>query len=251
MARRPSSPDLARSIYLLWGHHPQPGRTGLRAATIVEAGISIADTDGLDALSMRRVADHLGVGAMSLYGHVPGKADLVALMVDTVCGEMYDDVDEARRIGDWRAALSLVAHRNWELYRRHPWMLDLPPGRPNLGPHTSRKYETEIRPLDGIGLTDLEMDGALTLLLSHVDSVARTYRNRSLGAEDGMTDEQWWAVVAPVLDQVMVDEDLAVAGRVGTAVGEEFNAASADPETALAFGLETILDGIQARIDRP
>lgn len=250
MARRPSAPDLARNIYLLWGHHPAPGRTGLRVDTIVDAGISIADADGLGAVSMRRVADQLGVGTMSLYGHVPTKTDLVDLMVDTVYGEMYDDVDEARGAGDWRAALTLVARRNWELYRRHAWMLDLPTDRPVLGPHSSRKYETEIRPLDGIGLTDLEMDGALTLVLSHVASTARAGRSGWTATDAGMSDAQWWAVVAPVLDQVMVDEDLHVAGRVGTTVGEHYNAASADSETALAFGLETILDGIQARIER-
>lgn len=250
MARRPSSPDLARSIYLLWGHHPSPGRSGLTVAAIVDAGIAIADAEGLDAVSMRKVADQLGVGAMSLYGHVPAKTDLVDLMVDAVYGEMYDDVDDARRVGDWRAAMGFVARQNWTLYRRHPWLLDVRFVHPPLGPHASRKYEAEIRPLDAIGLTDLEMDAAMTLILSHVDSTARAHRPRA--ADDvGMSDAQWWAVVAPVLDQVVVDEDLTVSERVGTTVGEEFQAASADAETALAFGLETILDGIQTRVDRP
>lgn len=188
---------------------------------------------------------------MSLYSHVPGKDDLVDLMTDTAYGELYDDLDEARNAGDWRDAMHLVAERNWELYRRHPWLLERRSALPLVGPHASRKYETEIRPLDGIGLTDLEIDGALSLVLSHVESTARAYLDATRTKDDsGMSDAQWWAIVAPVLEQVMVDEDLHVSGRVGTAVGQAFNAASADPETALAFGLETILDGIQARIDR-
>lgn len=252
MARRYSSPDLARSVYLLWGHHPTPGRTGLRVSTIVGAGIAIADADGLDAVSMRRVAEHLGVGAMSLYGHVPGKTDLVALMVDAVFADLYDDdVEAANRIGDWRTAMRFVAQRTWDLYRHHPWLLDLRPERTTMvGPHASRRYETELRPLDGIGLSDLEMDAALTLIHGHVESSARAHRDLSRTTDDsGMSDAEWWAVAEPILGQVMIDDELQVASRVGAAVGAEFNAARS-PEYAFDFGLEAILDGIQARIDR-
>lgn len=248
MVRRSPAPDLARSIYLLWGHHPNPGRSGLSVTAIVRAGIEIADADGLDAVSMRKVASHLGAGAMSLYAYVPGKDELTALMVDSVYGELYDDVDAATNAGDWRAAMKFVAAQNWAIYQRHPWLLDLVSTRPNLGPNISRKYETELRPLDGIGLSDVEMDAALTLVLGHVDSAARARRSTTRAqAESGMTDAEWWGVVGPVLSQVMVDEDLPTAGRVGSAVGAQFNSAYS-PEHALTFGLDTILDGIQARI---
>ncbi|MFD8492903.1 TetR/AcrR family transcriptional regulator [Amycolatopsis sp. NPDC059657] len=245
MTRRSPAPDLARSVYLLWGHHPAPGRSGLTVSAIVGAGIEIADADGLEAVSMRKVADHLGVGAMSLYGHVPGKEDLTALMVDSVIGELYDgDVEAA----DWRAAMKYVASRNWALYERHPWLLDARSTRLALGPNISRKYETELRPLDGIGLSDVEMDAALTLVLTHVESTARVHRSTTRTRTDsGMSDAEWWRVVAPVLEQVMAGEDLALSARVGGAVGAEFNAAE-NPEHALAFGLDTILDGIAARL---
>ncbi|MDA8371208.1 MAG: TetR/AcrR family transcriptional regulator [Nocardiopsaceae bacterium] len=251
MARRSPAPDLVRSIYLLWGHHPSPGRSGLTVSAIVRAGIEIADAAGLDAVSMRKVADHLGAGTMSLYAYVPSKDDLTALMADAVYAELYDnDVEAAARAGGWRAGMRFVARRNWDLYARHPWLLDLRPSRPLLGPNVSRKYETELRPLEGIGLSDIEMDAALALVLSHVDSAARADRTASRTQDDsGMSDAQWWGIVAPVLEQVMVDADLVLSGRVGSAVGAEFNAAQ-DPEHAFAFGLDTILDGIQARIDR-
>ncbi|WP_370943587.1 TetR/AcrR family transcriptional regulator [Amycolatopsis sp. cg5] len=243
-----SKPDLARGIYLLWGHHPAPGRSGLTVTAIVAAGVELADADGLDAVSMRKVAERLGVGAMSLYGHVPGKDELTALMVDAVLGELYDDVGAAAGAGDWRAAMKFVAARNWELYERHPWLLDIRSTRPDLGPNLSRKYETELRALDGIGLPDVEMDAALTLVLGHVTSTARARRAGARAqADSGMTDAEWWGVVAPILDQVMTDGDLSVSARVGGAVGAEFNATQ-DPAHALGFGLDTILDGIQARL---
>ncbi len=249
MAGRSPAPDLVRSIYLLWGHHPSPGRSGLSVSAIVTAGIEIADADGLDAASMRRVAERLGVGTMSLYAHVPGKDDLTALMVDAVCAELYgNDVEAAARVGDWRDAVRFVAERNWDLYARHPWLLDLRPSRLMVGPNMSRKYETELRPLDGIGLSDVDMDAALTLILGLVEATARARRGTARTHDDsGMSDAQWWGIVAPVLEQVMTDDSLELSARVGGAVGSAFDTAQ-NPSHALAFGLDTILDGIQVRI---
>lgn len=252
MTRRPPAPDLVRSIYLLWGHHPEPGRSGLSVTRIVRAGIEVADTGGLDALSMRKVAEHLGAGTMSLYAHVPGKDDLVALMVDAVYGELYDnDVEAATGKGGWRSAMTYVAERNWELYVRHPWLLDLRSTRPTLGPNASRKYETELRPLDGIGLSEIAMESALNLILSHVEATARAGRRLKRTQDDsGMSDAEWWSIVAPALEQVVDDGDLVVSNRVGTAVGTGFDSANVSPTHALTFGLETILDGIQAALVR-
>ncbi|KMS88133.1 TetR/AcrR family transcriptional regulator [Prauserella rugosa] len=247
MARGTPVADLARSIYLLWGHHPKPGRSGLTVPAIVDAGIELADAHGLEAVSMRKVAEHLGVGAMSLYGYVPGKDDLTTLMTDSVYAEMYADLDEAARAGDWREAMRFVARRNWELYTRHPWLLEVRSPRPDLGPGVMRKYETELRPLDGIGLSDVEIDSVLTLILGHVADNARTHVQHVRANRSGMSDAEWWHTVAPVLEQVMGDEHLPVSDRVGSTVGQEFQA-PANPEHIFAFGLEVILDGVQARL---
>ncbi|GAB2838357.1 TetR/AcrR family transcriptional regulator [Actinocorallia aurea] len=249
MPARPPVQDLARSVYLLWGHHPAPGRSGLSVPKIVAAALELADTEGLDAVSMRRVAEQLGVGAMSLYRHVPGKDDLTALMVDAVHAEAYgDDVEAASRRDGWREALRHVAARNWDLYLRHPWLLDVHAPRPNLGPHTARKYEAELRALDGIGLSDVEMDTALTLVLTHVAGSARAHRAATrTEADSGMSDAEWWQAVTPALTQVMTDPDLIVSARVGSTVGAEFNAASS-PEHTYTWGLETLLDGLAARL---
>ncbi|HEY0639579.1 MAG TPA: TetR/AcrR family transcriptional regulator [Pseudonocardiaceae bacterium] len=249
MARTSAAGDPARSLGLLWGPHTRPGRSGLTVAAIVAAATALADAEGLGAVSMRRVAERLGVGAMSLYTHVVSHADLVQVMVDTAAGTVYADVDEPSRApGGWRGALEFVARRNWELYQRHPWLLDVAGARPVLGPHTSLKYEAELRPLDGVGLTDVEMDSVLTLVLGHVDGTARALAGVTRTREEtGMTDEEWWRAYGPALSTVMDPARFPVAGRVGSASSQQYNAAQ-DPVHALDFGLRCILDGVAALI---
>ena len=243
--------DPARSLSLLWGTHGKVGRSGLTVESIVEAAIDIADRDGLDAVSMRRIAEQLGVGAMSLYTHVPGKSDLIDLMTDRVVGELYGDVGEPGRAdGGWRGALTYIAERNWELYQRHSWLLQLDRYRPVLGPNTTGNYEAELRPLDGLGLTDVEMDSALSLVLTHVAGTAKALTTvKQTTAVSGMTDAQWWSVTAPVLAELVDPERYPVSSRVGTATGVAFDAPSS-PAHAMRFGLDRILDGIGVLIDR-
>lgn len=241
----PPKEDVGRNLALLWGPQDRPGRSGLTVRAIIRAATTIADRDGLDALSMRRVADHLGVGTMSLYTHVPGKPALVELMIDAACGELYADLDEpARQPGGWQQALRFIAERNFEWYLRHPWLLHVLTGRPVLGPHVSEKYEAELRPLDGIGLTDVQMDSVLTLVLAHVEGMARW--QVTLGRvrrESGETDDDWWRAQEPALAAVMDGSRFPLAGRVGTAAGEQFQSAG-DPAHTLRFGLDRILDGV-------
>ncbi|WP_433934383.1 TetR/AcrR family transcriptional regulator [Sorangium cellulosum] len=243
------APDPARTLALLWGSHGKPGRSGLTVRAIVSAAIELADAGGLDAVSMRQLADQLNVGTMSLYTHVPGKAELTDLMVDTVYGHLYDDVDApSRQPGGWRESLRYIAQRNWDLYQAHPWLLEIVTARPVLGPNVSLKYEAELRPLDGLGLTDVEMDSVLTLLLTHVEGTARALANakRTL-QESGMTDVEWWVATAPLLDKVIDAKRFPVATRVGQSAGHAYQGASS-PEHAFRFGLERILDAVSLLI---
>jgi AcrR family transcriptional regulator len=244
VSQRREASDPARSLALLWGSHSRPGRSGLTLRAIVTAAIQLADTQGLDAVSMRHVADALEVGTMSLYTHVPGKAELVDLMVDTVYGQLYEDVDAPARQPDWREGLRFIAQRNWELYQKHPWLLQLVAQRPVLGPNGTLKYEAELRPLDGLGLTEVEMDSVLTLLLTHVEGTARAEFNaRRAQQESGLTDYEWWAAAEPVLAQVLDPKRFPVASRVGETSSRAYRGLS-DPAHALQFGLERILDGV-------
>jgi AcrR family transcriptional regulator len=248
-AKKRSSPDPARSLALLWGSQTNAGRSGLTVKAIVTAAIDIVDAGGLDALSMRNVAERLGVGTMSLYTHIPGKAELIDLMLDTAYGELYISVEEpSQQPGGWRAALRFIARRNWDLYRKHPWMLQITTGRPALGPHASLKYEAELRPLDKLGLGDVEMDAALALILSHVEGCARAQATLEQTQRDtGMTDAEWWVIQAPLLAKVVDETLFPVATRVGTSAGQAYQGASS-PEHAFTFGMDRILAGISELI---
>lgn len=242
--------DPARTMELLWntrGRGSRGPKPGLTVDRIVAVAIAVADTEGLEGLLMRRVAERLEVGTMSLYRYVPGKAELLDVMVDRVSGEI------ARRgdgLGGWRARLAQVAHDNRRLYERHPWLLHIFPGRPPLGPGIIAKYDHELRAVEGIGLSDVEMDSALTLVLEFVRGAAGTALETTLERErSGQTDDQWWSTLGPLLEERFDADRYPLAARVGAASSECYQG-TYDPHYAFAFGLERLLDGIEVLVDR-
>nr|WP_218159764.1 TetR/AcrR family transcriptional regulator C-terminal domain-containing protein [Lentzea albida] len=242
MIEHTGSGDPARTLALLWRTQERVSRKGkpdLSVDRIVQAGITLADADGLKALSMRRVAEALGVGTMSLYTYVPGKGELIDVMVDTV-----QAVTGREPAQGWRAHLTYVARENLALYRRHPWLLQVAPARTVLGPQVAAKYDFELRGLEGVGLSDVEMDSVLNLVLGHVQNSARDLTAAAVTEkETGLTDQQWWDAAAPVLMTVFDPARFPVAARVGAAVGEAHHSAFS-PEHSFEFGLEMILDGV-------
>ena len=117
--------DPRRSLELLWGTGQESTRgpkPGLAVVDIVASAIELADTDGLAALSMRKVAERLGRSVMTLYTYVPGKAELLDLMLDTTLGEL--PTTYALDHG-WRAAVEASARDGWDFYERHPWVLQV------------------------------------------------------------------------------------------------------------------------------
>lgn len=240
--------DPARTLALLWRTAERASRKGkpdLGVDRIVRAGIGIADTEGLAALSMRKVAEKLGVGTMSLYTYVPGKAELIDVMVDTVSGETDRPQDVA---GGWRGRLTQIARENWALHLRHPWLLQVATSRAVLGPNVAAKYDYELRAVDGIGLTDVEMDSVLTLVLGHVQGAARgAVEAAQVEQRTGLTDEQWWQAAAPFLVRVFDPARFPLAARVGAAAGEEHGSAYG-PDHAFTFGLERVLDGVEVLV---
>jgi AcrR family transcriptional regulator len=239
--------DPARSMALLWrtpadgASRPGP-KSMLDVDRIVAAAVHVADTEGLAAVSMRRVASDLGVAAMTLYSHVPGKGELVDLMLDAVLGELYDD-EQVVTTGAWRARLKTVAQANWDFFLRHPWALHLATGRPPLGPHLMRKYELELRAVDGLGLSEVQMDLLVTLINGFVRGTVGGVQEK-VDAErvTGISENQWWAATEPFVAQVFDPERYPTAARVGPVAGEEVGAY--DPDRSFEFGLERLLDGI-------
>ncbi|MFB4195937.1 TetR/AcrR family transcriptional regulator [Streptomyces carpaticus] len=246
--------NAARSLRLLWrepGPPPSTGR-GPRPARsvddVIRTALAIADTDGLDAVTMRRVAQDLGVTPMTLYTYVPGKADLLDLMLDTV----YQDMPRTPYPPDatWRERVTAVADDNRALYQRHPWVARLPTTRPPLGPGVLAKYEHELRALDGLGLDDLEMDAALAHLLAFVHGTARAALDqRATERESALSDQEWWDAHGPALARVHDPARFPLASRVGLAAGTAHQHAHA-PDHGYAFGLARVLDGLAALIDR-
>lgn len=248
---RAAADDPGRTLALLWGPQDRPGRSGLTVRAIVDAAIALADADGLDAVSMRAIAEKLGAGTMTLYTHVPGKPALLELMIDTTAGQVYSDINEpGSQSGDWRSAMLFIARRNWDWYLQHPWLLHVTGGRPVLGPQINRKYEAELRPLEGIGLTDIEMDSALTVVLMHVEGLARWQVGLSAARDSsGQSDVDWWVAIEPTLAALMDPSGFPLGSRVGRAAGQHHQSAG-DPAHQLDFGLRLILDGVADLIDR-
>lgn len=259
--------DPRATMELLWGARPRPSRgprPRLDAEAVAREAIALADEEGLAALSMRRLAARLGVTVMSLYTYVPGKAELVDLMLDRVLAgpggadltrttPLHADGGEAGT-GDaagsgWRGRLAEVARLEWELNLRHPWLLQVTTARPSLGPHVLDWYERALHAVDRVGLSEVEMDTVVELVTNYVHGASRS----AIAAADvddrtGMTDDQWWEAVEPLLGQVWPDGRYPVADRVGPVVGE-LHGARIPPEQSFAFGLERLLDGVAVLIE--
>jgi AcrR family transcriptional regulator len=118
----------------------------LSRAEIVDAAIAIADADGADAVSMRRIAQVLRSGTMSLYWHVANKQHLLDLMLDTLVGE----ITIAEQPADWRSFLQATARENRAMLLRHRWVMDFIGGRPPLGPNTILNVERMLAALEAL-----------------------------------------------------------------------------------------------------
>lgn len=250
---RSSAGDPARTLELLWrdrgaaaGGQRGP-RQGLTVDQIVTVAIDLADAEGLPAVTMRRVAQELGRAPMSLYTYVPGKGELVDLMLDTIYAQMPRTTLPANAA--WRRRVEAVAGDNRSMYEQHPWMATVSTSRPTLGPGAIAKYEHELSAFDGVGLDDVDTDAALTFVLSFVQASARSAADVAAARRDSdLTDEQWWEANAPLLERVFDEAKYPRAVRVGAAAGAAHGAAYS-PSHAYDFGLQRVLDGLAALVD--
>jgi AcrR family transcriptional regulator len=240
--------DLARSLGLLWGRQ-ETGRRGPKprfsAEDVVAAATAIADAEGLAALSMRRVAEAMGLSPMSLYTYVPSKAELVDLMFDRAMAAVADP-DEG--LAGWRARLTFIARQRWALAQLHPWVLDLALHRPPLGPNVLRKFEATIHALGGMGLTEEEITLVADVLQNYIGGALQTAREaRDVERHSGITDAQWLELVEPELRRHFDPATFPSLSRLSDAGGKR--ARTHDERMAsFEFGLERVLDGLEAYI---
>jgi AcrR family transcriptional regulator len=251
--------EARRSLLLLWGRQPAPTRgpkPGLSVERIVRTAIGLADREGLDAVSMRRVADELGVGTMSIYTYVPAKAELFDLMVDAVFGEQAMELEAALsalgpRAG-WRAGLEARARVDWALSERHPWLVHVASARAVLGPNETTVFELTLGIVDGLGLRGREMVAVIDLVATYVDGAARAAAEAgAAAAATGMDDNEWWLERAPLLEELMDAQRFPVVSKVGADGGFDVAPDAANYNLAFAledfeFGLQRVLDGIEA-----
>ncbi|MFJ6570023.1 TetR/AcrR family transcriptional regulator [Streptomyces sp. NPDC091292] len=238
-APRSGSGDIQRTIELLWdtGRRPSRGpRPALTLDRIVEAAVRIADAEGLDAVSMRRLSTELGTGTMSLYRYIPGKAELLDLMLDRV----QTPADEPEAFdGGWREAVRLGAHEQLALYGRHPWLLLVNQARPVLGPGTIGSLERMFGRIRPMGLRDPELLSVIMLVDGYVTGVARSHVH-AVEAEQrtGLTDADFWQAQEPQLTKAMMSGRYPqMASLSEDTFGPDFD--------HFTFGLERILDGLE------
>lgn len=213
---------------------PGPDRD-LTRDRVVRAAIAIADQHGLPELSMRRVAGELGVATMSLYRHVPGKAELVLAMIDTAIG---DQPMPRRRPAGWRAQLEICARLQWQVFRRHPWLApSMSLARPDLSPKAARFTDWVLAALDGTRLDPSTRMYVNVLIFSFVRGVASALQDEAEAQrETGLSADEW-----------IESESATLASMIGEL--PHFQKFAAEPfdfdlEGLFEFGLARLLDGI-------
>ncbi|MEU0289509.1 TetR/AcrR family transcriptional regulator [Streptomyces sp. NPDC006147] len=180
MAGRAAEPEVIWARPERSGRGPRPAYS---RADIAAAAVRVADAEGLDAVSMRRVAAELGCGTMSLYNYVPRKEDLHELMVDAVAGE--HELWEPS--GDWRADMLRVAHQSRALMHRHPWLPRLMSPVYGFSPNSLRYLEhclACLDPMPGPQGTKLE-------LIAMLNGVVTTYVTNELATAERTRSLPW------------------------------------------------------------
>src|SRR4051812_50106507 len=142
---------LPRALEILWGDAPAARRTrGLSRDRIVAAAIELVEAEGLGALSMARLAERLGCGTMSLYRHVANKDELLTFMLSTAPDPPPIPEDPS----DWRGALTDWAAGLWDVYHRHPWVLQTAAAGPPADPGQLAWLDAGLAALGGTGLAE-------------------------------------------------------------------------------------------------
>ncbi len=244
MAQKSAAERAGQVIALLWRRElparpaPRGPKQTVEVDEVIRTAVGIADRDGYGAVSIRAVAAAMGLKPMSLYTYVPDKQALIIAMVDLVCD---DDVPVGSAL-PLRDRLASIARGVRAEVLAHSWLLEVPPWRLDLGPGRLRRYERQLAALADEGLSDVEMDRVIAVLSDFATGNARTAV--AARRRDGeMSDAQWWEIYGPVLSEAMAGQDFPLSERVGTAVGELYQAPG-DPDGAFEYGLSRLIEGL-------
>ena len=222
---------------LMWGgarvrasRGPKPELT---LGTVVEAATHIADKESLSSVTMSCVAAELGVTTMALYRYVPGKDQLLDLMIDAALGS-----PPAARGQHWRSEVTAWARASLAMFHARPWLLEAVLSRAPIGPNWLAWLNAGLRALAGSGLGASDMPPAVLLIDGHVRAAAQVSLNATGTSE-------WAQSFAKALQQASADPRYSALAAVMHAGG--FGASSSP--TSFEFGLERILDGIERFVE--
>ncbi|MER5709394.1 TetR/AcrR family transcriptional regulator C-terminal domain-containing protein [Streptomyces sp. NPDC002122] len=210
---------------------------------LVDAALELADAEGLNALTMRRVATVLGVSTMTLYRHVPGKAELVRLMADAACGE----VPLGPVPPEWRVGLERGARWLRGVYSRHRWMAHAMASftRPVATPNAMAYTEWVLRSLRGTPLTHTEKLHAHLLIFAYVQGLSMADDLEEQARQDtGISDGEWMEQNEPRFDAIQAGGSYPELNSVTSDGGFGL-----DLDALFEFGLQRTLDGIASMID--
>jgi AcrR family transcriptional regulator len=247
------SPALPPGLDLLWGRRGRGTRgpkPGLTVAAIVETAIAVADAEGLDAVSMARIANELGFTTMSLYRHVASKDELLQLMWNASAQGAESLILEG---DDWRTRLRMWAIVQREMIDRHPWITQMPMAAPPMAPNSLTFVERGLEALDGTGLDGADKLRVIGLLSSYTLSEARMAHDAARAARHAQSAPEGDRGRAPwsfeALLRELVDEatfprlhEIAWSAQIGG------DPSGFDEHEEFVFGLERILDGVEALI---
>jgi AcrR family transcriptional regulator len=220
----------------------QRRRQALSVEQIVAVAIRLADAEGTQALTMRRVATEAGTGTTSLYRYVTNKDELLELMVDAVQGEG----ERPAPSGDWRADLTAVADGMRATMLRHPWLATELRSRPTLGPNALRQADFALAAAGGATDDITLASAALGAVANYVHgAVLAELSEREDVRSTGLTQDEWRSAVSPYVRKVIIDS-----GDYPRVARRIFEAEDLSHDQQFAFGLECVLAGIEKRVAR-
>jgi AcrR family transcriptional regulator len=224
---------LPRALEVLW-HGAAPNRRprGLSRERIVDAAIQLADSDGLGALSMARLAERLGCGTMSLYRHIANKDELVTFMMSAGPGPPPAPSDRA----DWRGALTDWATGLWDVYHDHPWVLQAAAAGPPADPGQLAWLDAGLAGLGNTGLSERDKLAAIMAILHFVRGAAAL----DIEAAAHTEGPEYPALLRRVVDAERFPA-LAAALAGGVFDGTD------DGQADFYSGISQLLDGIEAK----
>ncbi|MBT2544787.1 TetR/AcrR family transcriptional regulator C-terminal domain-containing protein [Streptomyces sp. ISL-44] len=226
---------------------PKEQQPALSQAQIVAAAVKLLDAEGIEALSMRKLGTGMGAAATSLYRHVANKDELIELVVDEVYGEL--EVPEATDPAGWRESVSRSGHSLRAMALRHPWVASVlgQVGLAHLGPNLMRMSERMLALFQAAGFPVGEADLAMKAVISYVvGATTSEAAYLSLLARSGQSEQEWLESLRPAAEQALAGHPLLAEGQSAQESGDPRRMR----EENFDYGLQRVLDGLEARLSR-